>query len=237
MIRHSDSKRMLVGVAIIFAGALLLLHNFGIYNDFLDQYIFRWEMILIAIGTVSVIHSRGNGPGFIILFVGLYFFLKNEFKLFEGINFWQLFFAIMFIIAGIFLLFKRKGIRECHRIGGTISDVDTIDEVAVFGGGDRTIVSNNFKGGKFLAVFGGSNFIMTRSKLAPGKNYIDVLAVFGGFKLVVPEDWNIKISTVSIFGGISDKHRIHTPNEVTQGGPELIIKGFVIFGGGEIKSY
>jgi predicted membrane protein len=99
------------------------------------------------------------------------------------------------------------------------------------------MVTNNFKGGKMLAVFGGSNFYLAKCKLAPGKNYIDVLAVFGGFKLVVPEDWNIKISTISIFGGISDKHRMHTPNQVTEDLPELIIKGFVIFGGGEIKSY
>lgn len=237
MTKNTDSKRVVIGLAIIAAGALLLLNNFGIYSDFLKQYIFRWEMIIIAIGTISVIHTRGNGPGFIMLFIGAYFFLKNEFELFRGINFWQLFLAMLFIIAGVFLLVKRKGIRECHRLGGTISDLDTIDEIAVFGGGDRTIVSNNFKGGKLLAVFGGSNFMMSRCKLAPGKNYIDVLAVFGGFKLVVPEDWNIKVSTISVFGGISDKHRILTPNEVTEGGPELIIKGFVIFGGGEIKSY
>jgi predicted membrane protein len=239
MIKHNDSKRVILGLVVIAAGALLLLHNFGIYNDFLSKYIFRWETVLIAIGLVSVVHSRGNGPGFIILFLGVYFFLKNRLDIpfLENINFWQLFLAILFIVAGVFLLFKRKGIRECHRLGNTVSDMDTIDEVAVFGGGDRTIVSNNFKGGKLLCVFGGSNFYMSRCKLAPGKNYIDVLAIFGGFKLVVPEEWNVKISTISIFGGISDKHRILTPNDSTEGGSELIIKGFVVFGGGEIKSF
>ncbi|MBN2486617.1 MAG: hypothetical protein JXB34_11640 [Bacteroidales bacterium] len=237
MTKGSESKRIVVGLAVMAAGALLLLHNFGIYNDFLKQYIFRWEVILISIGLISVVHSRDNGPGYIIMFIGAYFFLKNEFDLFHGINFWQLFLAMLFILAGIFLLIKRKGIHECKKMGHSVSDMDTIDEIAVFGGGDRTIVSNNFKGGKILAVFGGSNFLLSRCKLAPGRNYIDVLAVFGGFKLVVPEDWNIKISTISIFGGFSDKHRILTPNSSTEGAPELIIKGFVIFGGGEIKSY
>jgi predicted membrane protein len=237
MIRHNDSKRIVLGIAVIAAGALLLLHNFGIYNNFLSQYIFRWEIILMAIGLISVLHSHGNGPGYIIFFIGTYFFLRNEFHLFSGIDFWQLFLALLFIIAGIFMLVKRKGIRECHKPGSSFSDRDTIDEVAVFGGGDRTIVTDSFHGGKILAVFGGSNFNLSRSKLAPGKNYIDVLAIFGGLKLIVPEDWNVTINAISIFGGFSDKHRINTPPLTDDNEPQLIIKGFVIFGGGEIKSY
>ena len=88
-----------------------------------------------------------------------------------------------------------------------------------------------------LAIFGGSNFNMTRAKLAPGKNYIDVFVVFGGMKFVVPEDWNIKIEVVSIFGGMSDKHRTHIPEGMSHSEGQLIIKGFVLFGGGEIKSF
>ena len=114
---------------------------------------------------------------------------------------------------------------------------DIIDEVAVFGGGDRNIVSQNFQGGKILAIFGGSNFYMTKARLAPGKNYIDILAIFGGLKMVVPEDWTVRINVISVFGGFSDKHKIHVPDENMKPESELIIKGFVLFGGGEIKSY
>jgi predicted membrane protein len=236
MTEKENKKRILVGIIIMLAGTAILMKNFGYHNDFISEYIFRWEMILIAIGIINIVAHGGRGPGFVFLIVGSVFIAKDYLDL-PKINFWQLFFAFMFILAGIFMIFRRKGHYECRRSDRTTSDYDSIDEVAVFGGGDRTIVTDNFKGGKVLAIFGGSNFNLTRSKLAPGKNYLDILIIFGGLKLVVPEDWNIKVEAVSIFGGFTDKHRVSTPVSQTDGKPELIIKGLVIFGGGEIKSF
>ena len=63
------------------------------------------------------------------------------------------------------------------------------------------------------------------------------MAIFGGMKLVVPDNWKVRINAVSIFGGFSDKHRMHIPDNATNTDNELIIRGFVIFGGGEIKSF
>ena len=53
----------------------------------------------------------------------------------------------------------------------------------------------------------------------------------------MPDDWDIKIKVQPIFGGFSDTHRIHPQNTDDELKSELIIKGMVIFGGGEIKSY
>ncbi len=236
MIERENKKRVVIGLIIVLAGIIILLRNFGIYEDFINDYIFRWEMILITLGTINIVTHRGHGPGYILILVGGGFIARDYLEM-PNINFWQLFFAFMFIMAGIFMIFRRKGYYECKQKGSTTSDLDSIDEVAVFGGGDRTIVTENFKGGKMLAIFGGSNFNLIRSKLAPGKNYLDLLIIFGGMKLVVPEDWNIKIEAISIFGGFTDKHRVSIPVSQTEGNPELVIKGFVIFGGGEIKSY
>jgi predicted membrane protein len=236
MTAQENNKRILVGVIIMLFGGIILLRSFGIYEDFINEYIFRWEMILVAVGLINIVAHGGRGPGFIMLFVGIALIARHYVTM-PNINFWQLFLAFMFIMAGFFLIFKRKGHYECKRPDGTLSDVDSIDEVAVFGGGDRTIVTDSFKGGKILAIFGGSNFNLMRSNLAPGKNYLDLLIIFGGMKLVVPEDWNVKIEAVSIFGGFTDKHRVSTPVSGIDGQSELIIKGLVIFGGGEIKSY
>ncbi len=238
MTHQNAPKRIGIGLVIMFVGTALLLRSFGIYDDFINEYIFRWEMILIGFGTISFLSHEGRGPGILLVLIGGGLYARNYIELPYGISFWQLFIAAIFIFAGIMIIFKRKHNPRCDWCGDkTTHGMDTIDEIAVFGGGDRTIVSDSFKGGKILAVFGGSNFNLTRSKLAPGKNYIDVLAVFGGLKLIVPEDWNVKINAISIFGGFSDKHRVHTPDSATANAPELIIKGFVIFGGGEIKSY
>lgn len=235
--QHNAKKRVGVGLAILSVGSLLLMRNLGIYDDFINEYIFRWEMILITVGIINILAHEGAGPGYLLVLIGGGLYARNYVHLPQGINFWQLFLAGVFILSGIFMIFKRK--TECESKNRHSTDLgnDTIDELAFFGGGDRTIISDSFKGGKIMAIFGGSNFNLSRSKLAPGKNHIDVFAIFGGLKLVVPENWNVKVSVISIFGGISDKHRIHTPENYNEGDPVLVIKGIVIFGGGEIKSY
>lgn len=64
---------------------------------------------------------------------------------------------------------------------------------------------------------------------------IELTTIFGGTKLLVPSNWSIKSEAVTIFGGIEDKRRMQTVTET----PEkiLLIRGTVIFGGIEIKSF
>jgi predicted membrane protein len=237
MEQYNARKRVLIGLTIVTIGSLLLMRNLGFYEDFINEYIFRWEVILITIGVIGMLSHERPNPSFLLILIGGSFYARNYIELPHGVNFWQIILAVIFIIAGISLIFKRKTTFQCEKTIERNIGIDTIDEVAVFGGGDRTIVTDNFRGGKILAVFGGSNFNLSRAKLAPGKNYIDVLAVFGGLKLIVPENWNVKINAVSIFGGFSDKHRAYSSEDYKEGEPQLIIKGFLIFGGGEIKSY
>jgi hypothetical protein len=99
------------------------------------------------------------------------------------------------------------------------------------------VTSQQFQGGKVTAIFGGLNYNMLKAKLAPGENYLDVFCLFGGMKLVVPEGWTVKIRVMSLFGGFSDKQRFRMPELKMDQDAQLIIKGTVIFGGGEIKSY
>ena len=76
-----------------------------------------------------------------------------------------------------------------------------------------------------MAFLGGSVFNLKGCSMAQGKNHLDVICVFGGFKMTVPEDWNIQIKTISIFGGISDKgQNTHQSQDVIYTNV-LIIKG------------
>ena len=234
MENRNSRKSIIVGFVVLVAGLALLLNNLGIYNYELKRYILRWEMIPIAMGLIFILSHDHKGPGIVFLAIGTTLYVRNFFDL--NINFWQIFWAAMLILIGIMIIFRNKiDTSRCEK--KNLSSDDVIDEINVFGGGDRTITSQNFQGGRIFAVFGGSNFNLSRSKLAPGKNYIEVLAIFGGMKLIVPEDWKVKINAISIFGGFSDKHRMIPSSSVSDSDNELIIKGFVIFGGGEIKSY
>ena len=55
----------------------------------------------------------------------------------------------------------------------------------------------------------------------------------GGVDLKVPAHWNILIEVSPIMGGVDDKRKLH---EVTDPDSTLVIKGFCLFGGLEIKN-
>ena len=59
--------------------------------------------------------------------------------------------------------------------------------------------------------------------------------MFGGTKLIVPDDWQVKSDVLSLFGGFSDKRHIR-PDEVKEN-KILLLKGVVMFGGVEVKSF
>jgi len=167
--------------------------------------------------------------------IGGVFYLKNVLNIID-FNFWQIFWPAILILAGIMIIFRHQLDRGSEK--KTILDGEhVIDEVALFGGGDRVVTSQQFQGGKVTTIFGGLNYNMLKAKLAPGSNEIDVFCLFGGMKLIVPEGWTVKIKVLSLFGGFSDKHRYRVPETNTDQSSELVIKGTVIFGGGEIKSY
>jgi hypothetical protein len=77
---------------------------------------------------------------------------------------------------------------------------------------------------------------LTKAKLAQGINEIEIACVFGGATLIVPDDWNISIAVTPVLGGFTDSRKL-IPGRTVDTTRQLVIKGAVVFGGGEIKSY
>jgi predicted membrane protein len=148
---------------------------------------------------------------------------------------YNMFWPSIFIIIGIiFIVTKRKGWNAISS-KGIIGD-DYIDYVNVFSGGERQIVSENFRGGKVSAVFGGIELDLTKAKLAPGRNELEIACVFGGATIIVPDNWFVTIEVTPVLGGFSDSRKI-APGRTMETSSQLVIKGAVVFGGGEVKSY
>jgi len=234
MEKRNFDHRLWLGIGAVLLGLFVLANNFGLFDYEIRRYLLRWEVLLMFLGIVFITGSEKRSTGIILPVIGGIFYLR-DFHHFS-ISFWQLFWPLILIFAGLMIIFRHRLDRDWSK-KTMISDDSVIDEMAIFGGGDRVMSSQNFQGGKVTAVFGGLNYNMLKAKLAPGENYIDVLCLFGGMKLIVPEDWNIKIRVVSLFGGFNDKHRYRRPEFSTENNAQLIIKGTVIFGGGEIKRY
>ncbi len=233
--RHNRGldKRAVLGIIFVLIGGLFLLNNYHLIPRHVTNVIFTWEMILIVIGIYNLLTQRFVSA-IILLGIGVFFLLPDVYNV--PYSFHKLFWPALFIIVGLIFIFRKKG----HSTGSifkhtTKSSIDFIDDVSIFGGAENYVTSQNFKGGRITAFFGGSTYIMKDAKLAEGVNKIDIFTMFGGSKLIVPNDWNIKVEVVSIFGGYNDKRR--TINTDINDNKELVIKGIVIFGGGEIISY
>jgi len=231
---ETQSRRIGLGIALIFFGALFLLDNLGLVSMDLRYYLFRWQGILIIIGTVILVNDPRKNTGWILISIGVIFLLPRFFDVpwFSFRDFWP----VLLILGGLFYILRQRGhsIPKGEKPDGSM---DFIDDTNIFGGGDVMINSNNFKGGKITSIFGGGNYDLTKAKLSSEPTVIDFFAMFGGGDFIVPSDWNIKTEVTAIFGGFSDKRKHTADPAVVDPTKELYIKGFVLFGGGELKSY
>jgi predicted membrane protein len=224
------NKTVAFGLLVLFAGVTLLLHNLKIMPPEVSRVIFSWQMLIIAIGFINTL---GNSKiwGLLLMLIGGIFLLAKIYGV--DINFWKVALPTLVILVGVALLFSSFNFFSKRRVLRVSNTDDVIEDVAVFAGSDRSIHSDSFKGGKILAIFGGSKLNMTKVQLAPEVNELEIVCVFGGVSLIVPEDWNIKVEVLNIFGGYEDKRNPSLFNK----DKTLLIKGVTVFGGGEVKSY
>jgi predicted membrane protein len=230
---HLTNNRVIIGIILVLAGLFLVIRNTGFFPDFIDNVIFSWPMLLVTIGLILTLGASDKTAGIIVMAVGGFFMIPLLFR--ETFHMYNMFWPSIFIIVGvIFIVTRRRGWTP-GKSKGILGD-DVIDYVNIFSGGERQIISQNFKGGKISAVFGGIELDLTKAKLAPGRNDLEIACVFGGATIIVPDSWFVTIEVTPILGGFSDSRKL-SPGRSFDTSSQLVIKGAVVFGGGEVKSY
>jgi len=235
MENKTTDRKLIIGIILMLAGGLLLLDTFNITELPIKHYIFSWKTLLVGIGVVLLATKEKASTGFILIGLGLVFWLPSLLN--YSISLSQIALPSILIGIGILVITKRGGHNRLknsskNNIGNTD---DYLDDISILGGGTKIIQSKNFKGGDITAIFGGSEFSFRDAEMAEDGCVIDVFTMFGGSKLVVPDNWVIKSDMLSIFGGFNDKRALR-PDE-SQPVKVLYLKGAVIFGGIEIKSF
>jgi len=115
-----------------------------------------------------------------------------------------------------------------------------LNDVNVFWGGRRRIISKNFMGGEIVAIFGGFEIDLTEADFPGNQVVIEVVTIFGGGEIRVPTSWEVMVDSVGIFGGTGDRTN-HPLSQSPNAGPaapqkRLIVKGVSIFGGLTLKN-
>ena len=222
------TPRLMMGVCIMLLGTLLLLDNLQLLDS---RVILRfWPLAVIGLGSmiyIQAIDTGGRVNGGVLIAVGT-LLLLNRLGLFD-VSFWNLFWPLILILIGINL------VMQTFRVEGVASPYssETVSLFAIWGGTQRTSNSARFRGGDMTALMGGCELDLRQANIAPGEvATIDVLALMGGHEIRVPEDWAVVTRVVPFMGGIEDKRN----NLKAGASATLVLRGFVMMGGLEIKN-
>ena len=152
-------------------------------------------------------------------------FLSFNFITFAWHIFWKVWPAAL-ILFGIWLIVRKRTVAEAD-------DRDRVEIVSIFGGNERRVTSQSFRGGNVVCIFGGVDVDLGEARLAEGEQVLEVVAIFGGADIHVPEGSNVEVRGVAIFGGFTDKSgtRKDTSSE-----NRLLVKGAALFGGVEVNN-
>ena len=230
--RSISSPGLLFGILLMAVGTILLLDRMEIAEA--REWLRFWPLALVAVGLAKLVRSYGaigRVWGGLLALAGVLLQLDQlgyiRFHLFDV---WPL-----FIIAfGVMLAWKAI---QQRREGGQNAgaSVSVLKEWAVFGGLEFSVNAQDFKGGEVLALFGGCEIDLSKASMEGNQIVIEANAMFGGVELRVPEHWDVVLHGTPLFGGYEDNTR-HPKAEGAQNVKRLIVQGFAMFGGVEIKN-
>ncbi|MGE5431056.1 MAG: LiaF transmembrane domain-containing protein [Syntrophomonadaceae bacterium] len=248
-VRRRSGRTVFLGAIIIVLGVLLLLSNLNMLMFPVHELVHFPQGILFLIGVILLANGNYRG-GSILVILGALFWASAHFDY----DIWTIW-PVLLIILGLYILLgvsnPRRRYRDQaaekiadhvsehfkHRFdrGANSGNEDFLDETAVFSGFKKSVTSDNFQGGRVTSIFGGSEIDLYNCKLAPGINILEITAIFGGTTLYIPRDWKVVVEATPILGGFSDERR-KDPSIAYQDDRKLVIRGLLLFGGGEIKT-
>jgi predicted membrane protein len=229
---------VLSGGIIALIGLLILLDNMGIP---LMSHLYRfWPMILILIGAWNLACKSGRVFGAVLVTTGVLFQLDTL-----GVAHfsWGELWPLAIIAVGVLVMWSSLQARKVSTIvGKAVGEPQgdprtTLNEVAIFGGIERRITSQDFQGGNISAIFGSVELDLRDATILQDEAILEINSVFGSVELRVPETWQITSRGQAIFGSFQDDTRNYrNENPANPPRKSLILTGAAVFGSVEIKN-
>ncbi len=222
------------GIILVIVGTIFLLDHMGIIRG--EELWKFWPLAIVGVGLLKLFNDgeRAVGVGFILVGV-----IVQLYRLRVVTLSWDTIWPFILIVVGASMILSRF---EMPRIpglqGSLVSDGrDSLNEHALFGGVERRVSINNFRGGVITAVFGGVEVDFRSADIEGEEAIVLVEAIFGGIEITVPDRWNVTFQGQSIFAGFTDETRPQLPDPT--GAPvrkTLVLRGRAIFGGITVKN-
>ncbi|MFT4890067.1 MAG: hypothetical protein ACI9YT_000980 [Halobacteriales archaeon] len=219
------SGRTVTGGLILLVGLLLLLGTTNTYDTGELWRFFPTVFVVIALWSMAQSGLRNlTWPLVVLIVAGAWQLAVLDVVTDATIETWW---PLVLVAIGIAIILGRT----VHRVPVTAGD--TFDIFTAFGGVERRVTSPAFRKGEVTAVFGGADVDLRDADLEDGPATINVLTLFGGTDIKLPEDWTVQVDVLPIFASSEDERpRRGGPS---RGDPDLIVTGAVAFGGVSIK--
>ena len=224
------SGQVVLGLLVVGMGILFLLDNLDILN--FRHAVGFWPLVFIVAGCAALL---GNGPrsgnyvGGVLVAIGVLMILGRMGFFYIS---WGTLWPLVMIALGGLVLYRSLGPGRLARPGAVegAGPDNVVDIVAVLGGFERRISTQDFRGGEITAVMGGCALDLRGASIVK-EAVINVFTVWGGINIKVPPDWTVVLHGTPVMGGFAEKTA--TPPD---GSKRLVITGYAIMGGVEIRN-
>ncbi len=223
---------MIVGLVILSFGVVLLLRNLGILPG-RHTWLF-WPALLVIFGIHNLSRAGSASSqvwGLLLVAAGVYLGVDDlGFAPVPIDKLWPV------LLIGLGMLFLWRALRrERPAEQQELDSTSVLNEFAMFGGVGRKINAPDFRGGDLFAAFGGHEIDLKQAGMNGNTAIIDANVIFGGITIVVPAEWSVSVQGVAIFGGYEDS-TIQPKLEPGTVARRLIVRGFAMFGGVDVKN-
>ncbi len=261
----SVSMHLIVGLLVVVLGVLFLVSNLHILEMRAPMRYF-WPAAFLAIGVALMIEHRSESSrqwGIGWIFVGLWSVAHTSGWIDVGVG--DLFWPVILLGLGAYLI-RRAIIDRSDQDSNSGSGAGTdgtpgsglsgggsggggsggsgsarnlgsvVRGIAVLSGCEQKPTAQAMERAELFACMGGAKLDLRDATLVGDSTRINVVACMGGIEICAPSEWTVISHVVPIMGAYVDKRRPSANPPGTMPTKTLILEGFVLMGGIEIKN-
>ena len=218
------------GIVLVIIGVILTLNALDItnINIFFNGW---WTLLIIIPSAIELIARENKFWSAVWLIIGILLLLACR-DILDFDLIWKLTIPVLLILVGINLIFKDKIDRKMEKKRKELKEKGQQMEeyCATFGEIKEDFNNQEFNGANLTAVFGSVDLDLRKAVINEDK-FVKTSAIFGGIEILAPENVNIKVKSVPIFGATSNK----TGRKFDEKLPTIYVDSFCMFGGVDIK--
>ena len=226
------SSNLLWGLIFIAAGILYIGDSIFSWNIVSFSLIFQLWPLFILLPSITGLVTKGiNISSITGCFIGtiLLLFTLNVLEWYQVRG---LIIPGILIIIGLNIIFKDVWIRKMvpKEPSRDYTSKEPSEYSAIFSSQKINYPNDVFTGTSINSIFGGVELDL-RNAIITEDVVINCTCIFAGADIYVPYNVNVKVSSVPIFGGVSNK----SADRNNQNAPTIYVNATCMFGGLDIK--